>query len=212
MTHNHTKEKNDQNTKENLKENDMKGCVSMALPRQITSYTIKDIYALPDGVRAELIDGKIYYMEPPNRQHQKIIGRLYNLISNYIDSHNGLCEPYLAPFAVFLNENNKNYVESDISIICDQNKLSDRGCEGAPDWVIEVVSPGSRRMDYVIKLFKYRSAGVLEYWIVDPEKERITVWDFKNEGNEDNEEFSFSDTVRSHTYEDLSIDFAKLNI
>lgn len=71
----------------------------------------------------------------------------------------------IAPFAVFLNENNKNYVEPDINVICDKNKLSDRGCEGAPDWVIEIVSPGSRRMDYAIKLFKYRSAGVQEYWI-----------------------------------------------
>lgn len=76
-----------------------------------------------------------------------------------------------------MNENDKNYVEPDISVICDTDKLNDKGCNGAPDWIIEIVSPGSRRMDYSVKLFKYRSAGVREYWIVDPEKHRITVHD-----------------------------------
>ena len=71
---------------------------------------------------------------------------------------------------MFLNEDDKNYVEPDISVICDKRKLTDAGCNGAPDWIVEIVSPGSRQMDYMRKLFKYRSAGVKEYWIVDPEK------------------------------------------
>lgn len=180
----------------------------MPLPQEII-YTIDDIYSLPDGVRAELIDGKIYYMAPPTRKHQKIAGRLYTLISNYIDSHSRPCEPYIAPFAVCLNEDNTNYVEPDISIICDKNKLTDKGCMGAPDWIIEIVSAGSRRMDYYTKLFKYRTAGVREYWIVDPDKNRITIYNFQTE---DTGDFSFSDTVKVGIYEDLSIDFSQLNI
>lgn len=152
----------------------------MALPQE-SRYTIDDIYALPDGERAELIDGNIYYMAPPSRKHQRIITELSTTINNYIKANNGSCEVYLAPFAVFLNKNDKTYVEPDISVICDENKLTDKGCNGAPDWIIEIVSPSSKRMDYSVKLFKYRSSGVREYWIVDMEKNRITVWNFEME-------------------------------
>ena len=125
----------------------------MPLP-QHKAYTIEDIFSLPEGTRAELIDGQIYYMAPPSRKHQQIAGKLFAAISHYIDSNGGSCEPYIAPFAVFLNKNDKNYVEPDISVICDPDKLNDRGCNGAPDWIIEIVSPGSRQMDYFTKLFK----------------------------------------------------------
>lgn len=172
-------------------------------------YTVDDIYALPNGERAELIEGQIYYMAPPSRTHQKIAGKLYNCISNYIDSNNGSCEPYMAPFAVFLNKDNRNYVEPDISVICDKSKLTDKGCNGAPDWIIEIVSPSSRRMDYYTKLFKYTTAGVREYWIVDPEKNRISVYNLEHE---EMNEYSFSDTIKAGIYEDLSIDFGKLNL
>ena len=111
-------------------------------------YTIDDIYALPEGKRAELIDGKIYDMAPPNRRHQDIVFSLSRKIADYIDMNHGKCKVYLAPFAVFLDGNNKNYVEPDLSVVCSQNKLTDQGCSGAPDWIIEVVSPGSKSMDY----------------------------------------------------------------
>ena len=164
----------------------MEGCVKMPLPSQKKEYTIEDIYALPDGVRAELIDGQIYYMAAPNTTHQRIVGKLFNLITNYISAKDGHCEPFIAPFAVFLNKDDKNYVEPDISVICDPNKLNDKGCVGAPDWIIEIVSTGSRRMDYLTKLFKYRTAGAREY--------------------------TFADSVNAGIYEDLSIDFGQLNI
>lgn len=172
--------------------------------RQEKVYTIDDIYALPDGERAELIDGQIYYMAPPSTRHQRISGRLYQTIANYIDSKKGECEIFVAPFAVFLNENNSNnYVEPDISVICDKNKITDKGCHGAPDWIIEVVSPGSKRMDYYIKLFKYRTAGVKEYWIVDYEKNVVTVYDFQND---DGNDYTFSDKIPVGIYSDLEID------
>lgn len=90
----------------------------MPLPQR-EAYTIEDIYALPEGTRAELIDGQIYYMAPPTRKHQEIAGTLYRKIADYIDAKGGSCKTYISPFAVFLNENDKNYVEPDISVICD---------------------------------------------------------------------------------------------
>lgn len=112
----------------------------MPLPKE-QIYTLEDIYSLPDDRRAELIDGQIYYMAPPSRKHQRIAGELYATIREHIRSGNGACEVNIAPFAVFLNEDDINYVEPDISVTCDPGKLNDRGCNGAPDWMIEIVSP-----------------------------------------------------------------------
>lgn len=165
-------------------------------------YTIDDIYALPDGERAELIDGKIYYMAPPSRTHQQILFSLSRKIADYIDSKNGDCEVNIAPFAVFLNKNDTNYVEPDIFVVCDQDKLDDKGCHGAPDWIIEIVSVGNKAMDYFTKLFKYRTAGVREYWIVDPAKEFITVYQFEKETME---QYTFSEDVPVGIYEKFSI-------
>ena len=180
--------------------------MNMALAEQ-KIYTMEDIYNLPDGQRAELIDGKLYNMAPPTRQHQQIILYLARKISDYIDEKKGSCEVDLAPFAVFLNEDNRNYVEPDISVICDKNKLTDKGCNGAPDWIIEVVSPGSQRMDCMIKLFKYRTAGVKEYWIVDPLKKLVTVYDFVQEGFG---EYSMSEIVKGNVFQELEIDFSEI--
>ena len=154
-------------------------------------FTIEDIYNLPEGERAELIDGQIYMMAPPSRRHQEMIGSLYRKIADYIDMKRGACKVYLAPFAVFLNN----------------NKLDDKGCNGAPDWIIEIVSPSSKRMDYYIKLFKYRTAGVREYWIVDPIREMILVYDFEND---DYEQYSFSEIVKVRIYDDFEINFTTI--
>lgn len=165
-------------------------------------YTVDDIYALPDGERAELIDGQIYYMAPPNTKHQRLVHFFDREIGNYIQSKHGECEVFPAPFAVFLNENDTNYVEPDISVICDKNKISDKGCHGAPDWIIEIVSPSSKQMDYYKKLFKYRTAGVREYWVVDPEKELVTIYDFEKDSME---EYSFDKDIPVGIYEGFSI-------
>lgn len=171
-------------------------------------YTIDDIYALPEGERAELIDGKIYNMSPPKRIHQHISGKLYQTIANYIDSKQGECEVYVAPFAVFLNRDDKTYVEPDISVICDKDKLNDDGCNGAPDWIMEIISPSTERMDYGIKLFKYRSAKVREYWIINPSKQTVMVYDFEHELG--TKQYSFSDTISVCIYQDLKITIADL--
>lgn len=165
-------------------------------------YTTDDIYALPDGTRAELIDGEIYYMAPPGRTHQRLVSRLNQIISNYIESYHGKCEVYPAPFAVFLNQDSFNYVEPDISVICDESKLDEKGCHGAPDWVIEIVSQSSKARDYMTKLFKYRTAGVREYWIVDPEKQMISVYGFEKDMVE---QYSFGADVPVGIYDGFSI-------
>ena len=154
----------------------------MPLPREQV-YTTDDIYALPDGERAELIDGQIYMMGTPSRIHQKLVAQLSRIIGNYIESNHGSCEIYPAPFAVFIKKDDKNYVEPDISVICDKSKLSDRGCEGAPDFIIEIVSPSSRRMDYYKKCTLYAESGVREYWIVDPAKEKVVVYCYENDSD-----------------------------
>lgn len=180
----------------------------MALPQEKT-YTVEDILALPENVRAELIDGQIYYQATPTRTHQRIIGWLYRKISGHIESKNGTCETIIAPFAVFLSENNKNYLEPDLMVICDESKITEEGCKGAPDLIIEVVSPSTRRNDYNQKLFLYRTAGVREYWIVDREKNRITAYDLEKE---DSIEYTFSDNVKVGMFDDLEIDFSELDI
>lgn len=165
-------------------------------------YTIEDIYALPEGQRAELIDGRIYYMAPPNTRHQRLVSDLHYQIKDYIKRNNGECDVLPTPFAVFLNENDKNYVEPDISVICDKDKITEKGCQGAPDWIIEIVSASSRKMDYYTKLFKYRTAEVREYWVVDSDKNTVTVYDFENENME---EYSFGADVPVGIYEGFTI-------
>lgn len=172
-------------------------------------YTIDDIYALPDKKRAELIDGRIYNMALPTRKHQRIVGEMFAVIREYILRSHGTCEVNIAPFAVFLNADDTNYVEPDICITCDHNKLTDKGCCGAPDWVIEIVSPGSRSMDYYTKLFKYRTCGVKEYWIVDYERDLVTAYDFLD-GTAAN--YTFSDDIPVSIYPGFRINLAALNI
>ena len=122
------------------------------------------------------------------------------MIREHIKRNNGKCEVDIAPFACFLDGDDKNYVEPDICVVCDQNKLDDKGCNGAPDWIIEVVSPASRRIDYTTKLFKYRSSGVREYWIVDAEKSRVMVYNFSMDAMN---EYSFTEDIPVGIYTDF---------
>ena len=177
----------------------------MPLPQR-KEYTIEDIYSLSEGTRAELIDGQIYYMVPPTRRHQRLLLSISHTIADYIDKKGSSCEVDIAPFAVFLNEDDRNYVEPDI---CDVDKIDHKGCNGAPDFIIEIVSPSSQRMDYLTKLLKYRSAGVREYWIVDPTKNVIFVYNFDAS---DFGLYTFHDIIKAGIYKDLFIDFSKFNL
>jgi len=175
---------------------------------QEKTYTIEDIYALPDGQRAELIDGRMYMMAPSNTKHQILVSKLTQKIANYIDAKAGNCKVLPAPFAVFLNKDSRNYVEPDISVICDKNKLDERGCNGAPDWVIEIISPSTEWVDCGIKLFKYRSAGVREYWVINPRISTVSVYDLEH--NEKTGQYSFDDDIPVCIYRELMINIADL--
>ena len=148
----------------------------MDAARQIELYSIDDIYNLPDGQRAELIDGELYMMAAPDRIHQRLVMVLSNSIFNYIQDKNGDCEVYPSPFAVFLSGDDRIYLEPDISVICDKNKLTDHGCKGAPDLTLEILSPSNACHDLLVKLNLYQRAGVREYWIVDPENKAVQVF------------------------------------
>ena len=147
-------------------------------------------------------------MVPANYMHQKLLQRLCQKIANHIDSKKGNCEVLPAPFAVFLNEDDKTYVEPDISVICDKSKLTEAGCNGAPDFIIEVVSPSSRKMDYSTKMTLYSNAGVREYWIVDPSRERTTVYHFEEDAAPII--FTFGQAISVGIYGDLQINISEL--
>ena len=171
-------------------------------------YTIADIEALPEGERAELIDGEIFMMAPPMTVHQRILVKLIFEIETYIRKNKGNCELLPAPFGVYIKKDNRNYVEPDISVICHEDRLDEKGCHGAPDWIIEIVSPSSRKLDYGRKLAKYIEAGVREYWIVDPEKQAIVVYHPLQPDMP--AVYHFGDCIKTDIYEDLVIDSAPL--
>lgn len=183
-------------------------------------YTYTDYLTYPEGERIEIIDGHICKMAAaPTRIHQQIITELIFKIRQYIASTNGPCKVYPAPFDVILKNddedinNSKNIVQPDISVICNKNKLTDKGCTGAPDMIVEVVSPFNTSSDYVRKLNLYEQYKVCEYWIVNPMNETILVY-ILDESNQyaAPKNYTFKDKIKVHIYDNLEIDFNKLDL
>lgn len=172
------------------------------------AYTVADILALPDGVRAELLDGEMFMMASPTNAHQAVLGWMHLEIANYIRGKKGKCKVRLSPFAVFLMNDDRNYVEPDLLVMCGLDRLESDGVHGAPDWAIEIVSPSSRTMDYKRKVSAYERAGVREYWIIDPKKEVVVIYNLE-EGWVP-EIYHFTDCIRSRIVEGLEIDFARM--
>ena len=166
-------------------------------------YTVDYIESLPEGQRAELIDGVVYDMIAPTEQHQIISGEIYTDINIYIRQHGGNCKVFAAPYAVYFDNDDSTYIEPDISVVCDDSKRDKKGCHGAPDWIVEIVSPSTKPRDYFIKLLKYRSAGVREYWIVNPETRTVRVYRFDHD--DDTRDYSFNEAVPVGIYEGFSI-------
>lgn len=144
------------------------------------NYTIDDYYALPDDVRVELIDGYFFKMNAPNLMHQEIVGEMYMQIASFIRKNDGKCKAFGAPVDTQLDCDNKTMVQPDITIFCDRNKNKGTHIYGASDFVMEIISKSTRRKDYTLKKNKYKNAGVREYWILDPYKRVLVIYNFEN--------------------------------
>lgn len=174
-------------------------------------YTLDDYYALPDERRVELIDGTFYDMPAPPVLHQKILGELHLLFRQCADAHEGRCEVYLSPCDVRLDMDNRTMVQPDLFVICRDYDLDAKRFEGAPDLVLEILSPSTRSKDMLLKLHKYQNAGVREYWIVDPDHEKVLVYDFRTDSFYP-DQYDFESLIPIHISEGLcSIDFSKVS-
>ncbi len=175
-------------------------------------FTYGDYSQWSEDERWELINGEAFAMSAPSRLHQEIIFELSGQIRNYLKGKS--CKGYSAPFDVRLPKNNEQddkidtVVQPDISVICDKNKLDDKGCRGAPDWIIEILSPSTAIRDMDIKYQLYQQVGVKEYWIISPTEK----WGMKyllNENKTYNQPkiFSLSETTQVALFPDLLIEW-----
>lgn len=175
-------------------------------------YTIEDRNALPEDHPSELIDGVIYNMASPALRHQSISGAIYHQLWNFVDAHGGNCLPFIAPTDVRLDRDERTMVVPDVFVICqpDDDRIdNDKYINGAPDLIIEVLSPSTRRKDMFTKLHKYEAAGVREYWIVDPQKEKVIVYLFGEES--DVSLYGFDSEVPVGIYQgECRIDFRRI--
>ena len=174
------------------------------------TYRIDDYYRVPDDRRVELIDGVFYDMTAPTTIHQHLVMYVSTRIYNYIDSHHRSCIPFAAPTDVRLDilKDDRTMVQPDVFVVCDEEKVEGACVKGAPDFIVEVLSPATRKKDMTKKLEKYADAGVREYWIIDPQIGRILVYDLENDCKLSM--FSFGDRVPVHIYDDLEIDFGAM--
>lgn len=176
-----------------------------ALQPQLETITLEQYESLPEDTRAEVFDGIVYDMASPSEIYQTISTELTTILNTYIKSKKGSCRVFHAPFDVKLNDSPLTIVQPDLMVICDQNKLDGKRCNGAPDFIIEIVSPGNPSDDYIRKLYYYKNYGVREYWIVDPKRKTITVNFF-----EDKivcVQYPFDSSIKVNIYDDLYINF-----
>lgn len=142
-------------------------------------YTLDDYYQIPDDIRVELIDGVIYNMTAPTSPHQLIAGLIHSKLLTHVMNKKGRCLPIISPIDVQLDCDDRTMVQPDVIIVCDRDKVINRCVYGAPDFIIEVLSKSSAKRDSVIKLNKYLKAGVREYWIIDPKRRKVIVYNFQ---------------------------------
>jgi len=152
-------------------------------------YTYADYLTWQFDEMVELIRGKIYRMSPgPNRYHQEVSGNIYALVWSHL--RNKSCRVYSAPFDVRLplpenqqkNDKIETVVQPDIAVVCDSKKLDTQGCNGAPDWIVEILSKATSKKDLHEKFDLYQSAGVKEYWIIHPHETTILIYSLNEEG------------------------------
>ena len=179
-----------------------------AMQPQPESITLAQYEALPEDSRIEVFDGIIYDMASPSQIHQTILTELLVSLRNYIRKKSGNCSVFPAPFDVKLSDDPLTIVQPDLMVICDKDKLDTKRCNGAPDFIIEIVSPSNQADDYIRKLYYYKNYGVREYWIVDPQRKSVTVNYFEKDIL--NVPYTFNSVIKVNIYEDLYIDFSEI--
>jgi Uma2 family endonuclease len=145
------------------------------------SYTVDDYRALPDDVRVELIDGNFIYLQAPKTIHQSIVAEISYQFLDFIKKKKKTCRTYVGPIDVQLNQDDYTIVQPDLSVLCKLDLLHENCIFGAPDFILEVISPSTKKNDYTIKLAKYQTAGVREYWILDPYQKKLITYFFEDE-------------------------------
>lgn len=188
----------------------------MALPAKKERYTFADVLTWGENERIEIIDGEAVMMAPPSSVHQEIAAELTRQLGNYLEGKR--CKVYPAPFAVRLFERDgeapedvDTMVEPDLSIVCDRDKIDKQGCRGAPDLVIEILSPSTHRHDRITKYNLYQRAGVREYWIVEPEAQTVQVFLCNENGLLlPHESYGRGDVARVNVLEGCFIDLGKV--
>ena len=181
-------------------------------------YTYADYLTWLDDKRRELINGFIHLMSGPMRKHARSSSKLLIRIATHIEKKKGKCEVYHAPFDVRLplhgsTDNDKIFdvVQPDICVICDLSKLDDKGCIGAPDLIVEVLSPSTLKYDWNYKFNLYEAAGVKEYWIVDPKAQTANVFLLQADGKYDlGTVYECGQNAPVHIFEGLEIDINEL--
>jgi Uma2 family endonuclease len=178
-------------------------------------YTYADYLKFTYDEMVEIIKGKIYRMSPaPSSNHQRISGRTYTIVSNFLWKNK--CQVYSAPFDVILPVKGKDFMQSDrvvqpdIVVICDPSKIQERGCFGAPDWVIEILSPHTTKKDIQNKFDLYEESGVLEYWIIEPKNQTVEVFVLENDRYRRVRAYVSDDLVPCNTIDGLVIDLAEV--
>ena len=187
----------------------------MALPAKKERYTFADCLAWGENERIEIINGEAVMMAPPSSVHQEISMELSRQLANFLEGKR--CKVYPAPFGVRLFEKDgertedvDTMVEPDISVVCDRSKIDRHGCKGAPDLVIEILSPSSRRHDRFVKLGLYQRAGVREYWLVNPEETTVQVMVLTNGYLLPAADYGREDVARVNVLDGCFIDLGKV--
>lgn len=178
------------------------------LQLQTETITLEQYETIPEEKRIEVFDGITYDMASHSQLHQAISMELSNIFYNYIKSNNGTCKLFTAPFDVKLSDKPLTIVQPDIMVICDPEKLDEKRCNGAPDFIIEIVSPSNPEDDYIRKLYYYKNHGVREYWIVDPQRKIVTVNYF--DGHMVSLQYPFYSVIKVNIYDNLFVDFSEI--